>query len=332
MSDLCLLCVAAVIGIISHKTKLRLARSKILGTENTGQNREPVPLTLNDSEPSTSNQPPQGDSAKECLIVCQSVNKKAFTLHQPFNDDNTSCVGSLRNYQEKSLHQPFNDDNTFGVGSLRNYQEKSMELEITGGYVIPQNTDDTHAPLQIPQYEIPSSHPYEYPDQSQSHQYEYPSLKSIEADTRGKTNACAQEGGYSALVRPPLNTNESENGGYTSLIKDKKTTDKVGTTAKRDDTNADYTPLAISPLKDKQREDSYYTSLIKNEKTSEKAVTKANIDDVDELLYVDAIDGDYTPLAKLKPNESEVPAYQHLVKDGQKELKKPMPPGKQKKK
>ena len=93
-------------------------------------------------------------------------------------------------------------------------------------------TKDNHLPPRRPHYEIPTGRQYEY--QSHNHQYEYPSLKSTEADTKGKTDVRVQDGAYSALIRPPLNKNESENGGYTSLIKDKKTTNKVGTTAKKD--------------------------------------------------------------------------------------------------
>ena len=151
--------------------------------------------------------------------------------------------------------QPFDHDNTSENGSA--------------GYVIQPDTEDTHAPPQSPQYEIPNRRPYEYPDQSQSHQYEYPSLESKEADTKEKTDVCVQDGTYSALVRPPLNRNDS----------------------------------------------GCYTSLINNKKTSEKAEPRAKKDEVDELLYVDAIDGDYTQLAKLKPNEREVPVYQCLLKN-----------------
>ena len=208
--------------------------------------------------------------------------------------------------------------------------------------MIQPDSHDTHVSPQSPEYEVPTSHQYEYPDLSQSHQYEYPSLKSTEAETKEKTDVCAQDGAYSPLIRSPLNKNESENGGYTSLIKTEKATDKVGSTEKNDEadglsygeaTNGDYTPLVRPPLKDNESEDGCYTPLIKNDKTSEKAVPTAEKNKEDQLPYVDAIDdGDYTPLAKLKDNESKAPLYQPLLKNKQNKLKKPMTPGKQKKK
>ena len=292
---------------------------------------------MNDSEPSTSNQPTQEDSANERLY--EWVNKEAFSLPQPFNHDNTFGDGSLRNNRKELeetggyVIQPDTEE-LKELEETRGYviqpeTEELKELEETGGYVIQPDTEDTHVLLQSPQYEVPTGHQYEYPDKRQSHQYEYPSLKSTEADTKEKTDVCTQEGAYSALIRPPLNKNESENGGYTSLIKDKNATDKVGTTAKKDKTNGDYTPLVRPSSKDKESEDSYYTSLIKNDKTNDKAVTKAKKDHVDELPHVNAIDGDYTPLAKPK---HKAPLYQPLLKIRQKELGKPMPPEKLKKK
>ena len=261
---------------------------------------------MNEGEPSTSNEPTQRDSqayeiSNERPYEC--TDNTVFTSPQPVNHDTSSSDGS-------------------------------------GGYVIQPDTEDTHAPPQSPNYEVPTSHQYEYPDQSQSHQYEYPSLKTTEAETKEKTDVCTQDGAYSPLIRSPLNKNESENGGYTSLNKTEKATDKVGSTDKNDEadglsygeeTNGDYTPLVRPLSKDKEIEDGCYTPLIKNNKISEKAVPTAEKDKEDELPYVDPIDGDYTPLAKLKDNESKVPLYQPLLKNRQKELKEPMPPGKQKK-
>ena len=220
---------------------------------------------MNEREPSTSNKPTQRDSHGYEIPnarTYEGIHNTAFTLPQPINHDNTSDNGSA-------------------------------------GYVIQPVTKDSHLPQRRPHYEIPTSRQYEYPDQSQNHQYEYPSLKSAEGNTKKKTDVCVEDGAYSALVRPPLNKNESENGGYTSLIKDKKTTNKVGTTAKKDEadglsyvdaTNSNYTPLVRPPFKDKESEDGCYTSLIKNEKTREKADTRAKKGKVDELSYVRPID------------------------------------------
>ena len=189
---------------------------------------------MNEREPSTSNKPTQRDSQGYEIPnarTYEGIHNTAFTLPQPINHENTSEDGSA-------------------------------------GYVIQPETEGKHLPPQSPQYEIPTSRPYEYADQSQSHQSEYPSLGSKEADTKEKTSVGVQDGGYSALVRPPLNRSES----------------------------------------------GCYTSLIKNEKTSEKADPTAKKDKEDELPYVNAIDGDYTQLAKLKLKEREVPVYESLLK------------------
>jgi hypothetical protein len=163
----------------------------------------------------------------------------------------------------------------------RNNREESIEPEATGGYVIPQtdiegSTHDEGYVIERPdtdpqrsQYELPNSHLYEsceYPDQSQSHEYEYPSIMNKRADIAGRTD----DDGYSALIRPPLNRNESENGGYTSLIKGRQTSENSGTTGKEDDAdvvdpnNSDYTPLVRTPLKDNESESSHYEPLLTN--------------------------------------------------------------------
>ncbi len=130
---------------------------------------------------------------------------------------------------------------------------------------------------QSPKYELPQSHKYQYPDQPPNHEYEYPDVRVV-------------NGGYSALVRPPLNKNESENSGYTSLINCQKTREEASVTGR------------------------------KNE--------------ADRLLYVDAIDGDYTQLVRqpLKDNENEAPRYQPLLNNGQRSevMKKPMQRGREK--
>ena len=214
---------------------------------------------MNESESSTNNQPTQGDFDQPNERQYEYVDTTAFTLPQPFNH------------------------NSSGDGSLRNNQKESTELEETGEYVIQPDTQeenahegdyviknpdtngrDIHVPPQTPQYEIPTSVQYKYLDQSRSHQYGCPSLNNKEADTMVKTDTCVQDSAYSPLAKPPLNRNEGENGGYTFLKKEEKTTAK----------------------KDKE----------------------------DELLYVDVIDSPYTPLVRLKHNESEVPVYQSLQK------------------
>ena len=201
---------------------------------------------MNEREPSTSNEPTQSDSEayeipNERPYEC--TDNTVFTSPQPFDHDNTSEIGSAE-------------------------------------YVIQPDTEDTHAPPPSPQYEIPNSRPYEYPDQSQSHQYEYPSLESKEADTKEKTDVCVQDGADSALVRPPLNKNESENGGYTSLNKDRKTTDKVGSTAKEDE--ADELPYVntidgdYTPLKSNESEMPVYQPLLKKGTEETNAAGKAD--------------------------------------------------------
>jgi hypothetical protein len=136
----------------------------------------------------------------------------------------------------------------------------------TGGYVIERPND--------PPYELPhSAHEYEYPDLSQSHQYEYPSINK-KADIAGRTDISTDGDGYSALIRPPLNRNESENGGYTSLIKGQQTSENSGTAGKEDDAgdrssyvvpnDGNYTPLVRTPLKDNESETPRYEHLLTN--------------------------------------------------------------------
>ena len=242
-----------------------------------GQNQTPLLPSLNESEPSTSNQPTQGDFDEPNEHLYEYAVKTAFTLPPPSNHNSSS-----------------------GDGPLRNNQTESTELEETGEYVIQPDTEegnahdgdyviknpdpeesDTQVPPQIPQYDIPTNPQYKYPDQSQRNQYWCPSLNNKEADTRGEKNACVQNGAFSPLVRLPLNKNKSDNGGSTSLNREER----------------------------------------KNEKGDDAEKKEKEL----ELLqYVDVIDSYYTPLAKLRDNESEVPVYQPLLKNKQKELKKPM--------
>ena len=95
---------------------------------------------------------------------------------------------------------------------------------------------------------------------------------NMRADIAGRTD----DDGYSALIRPPFNRNESENGVYTSLIKGQQTSENSGTTGKEDDAgdrssyvnvdpnNSDYTPLMRTPLKDNESESSHYEPLLTN--------------------------------------------------------------------
>jgi hypothetical protein len=101
------------------------------------------------------------------------------------------------------------------------------------------------------------------------------------ADIAGRTD----DDGYSALIRPPLNRNESENGVYTSLIKGQQTSENSGTAGKEDDANDRSSYVNVDP------NNSDYTPLVR------------------------------TPL---KDNESESPRYEHLLTDGQRTPKEPM--------
>ena len=277
---------------------------------------------MNEGEPSTSNQSTQEDSEvyeilNERLYEC--VDKTTFTSPQPFNHD------------------------TSGNGSLRSNHKQSMELEKTRKYVIQPETEeenahdgdfvikypdtkerDIQAPPQTPQYEIPISPQYEYPYHSQSHQYECPSLNNKEADTRGRTNACAQDSAYAPSARPPLNKNERENEGDTSLNKEEKISEKGDATAKRNEedellyvyvTNSDCTPLVSQTLKDNESENGGHTSLINEQQTSEKGDTTAINDKEDELFYADAKNGNYTPLVSQTLKENENGGNTSLIKE-----------------
>lgn len=99
-------------------------------------------------------------------------------------------------------------------------------------------------------YEIPQSAKYEYPEQPQSHQYEYPSIGALqlqngksknvkekrnkEASKTGKTGVGVTDGEYTALVRPPLNNNESDDSGYTHLNNIQRGREKAVATERTD--------------------------------------------------------------------------------------------------
>ena len=299
---------------------------------------------MNENEPSTSNQATQGDFDEPNGRQYEYVFKRTFTSPQPFNHD-TSCNGSMRINQDES--RELEEAGEYVI--LPNTEEENAR---NGDYVI-KNPDikerGTEPSPQIPQHDIPTCPEYEYPYLSQSHQFGCPSLNNNEADRRGKTNSCVQDSAYSPLARRPLNKNENDHGGPTSLIREERKSEKGDTTAKKDKgdellqyvdvidsyytvTNSDGTPLVSETLKEHQSDNGRYTSLIREEATREKADTTAIKDNEDELLYVDVIDSHYTPLAKLNDNEREVPFYQPLLKNNQKELKEPTLRQKQKKK
>ncbi len=120
---------------------------------------------------------------------------------------------------------------------------------------------------QSAKYELPQSHKYEDPDQPPNHQYEYPDVRVV-------------NGGYSALVRPPLNKSESENSGYTSLINGQISREANATERKDqadrllyvDLIDGDYTALVRLPLKD--NEVPRYQPLLNNSQRSEEMKKK----------------------------------------------------------
>ena len=78
-----------------------------------------------------------------------------------------------------------------------------------------------------------------------------------------------------------------------------------------------YSPLVRPPLSKYESENSGYTSLINGQVSREASATERN-DQADRLLYVDTMDGDYTPLVRQPLKENEAPCYQSLVKNGRK--------------
>ena len=181
---------------------------------------------------------------------------------------------------------------------------------------------------QSPKYEIPQSPTYEYPERPQSHQYEYPSLgKPIlkkktqrEADTTGiYTYTGVMGSGYSPLVRPPVNNNESDDTGYTHLNNVQRRKEKAGATERTDKPggllnamDGEYTPLVRPSLKNKCEDSSH---LINGQKTSDEGAASGGKNEADELLYVAAMDSQYTALARppLKNSKSEAPGYAPLI-------------------
>jgi hypothetical protein len=180
---------------------------------------------------------------------------------------------------------------------------------------------------QSPKYEIPQSPTYEYPERPQSHQYEYPSLgKPIikkttqrEADTTGiYTDTGVMDSGYSPLVRPPVNNNESGDTGYTHL-NNFQTGKEAGATERTDKPDGllnamdgEYTPLVRPSLKNKCEDSSHQ---INGQKTSDEGGASGGKNEADELLYVAAMDSQYTALARppLKNSKSEAPGYAPLI-------------------
>ncbi len=78
-----------------------------------------------------------------------------------------------------------------------------------------------------------------------------------------------------------------------------------------------YSPLVRPPLSKYESENSGYTSLINGQVSKEASATERN-DQADRLLYVDVMDGDYTPLVRQPLKDNEAPCYQSLVNNGRK--------------
>ena len=73
-----------------------------------------------------------------------------------------------------------------------------------------------------------------------------------------------------------------------------------------------YSPLVRPPLGKNGSESNGYTSLI-NGQVSKEASATGRKDQADRLLYVDAMDGDYTPLVRPPLKNNEAPRYQPLL-------------------
>ena len=137
--------------------------------------------------------------------------------------------------------------------SNSDFQPASRQIQVHG--ILTQGLDNQNDHVndrtfgelaQDSQYELTDGHQYECVDQlHENHQYEYPFLGDKKADTT-RTAVCAKDNGYSPLARPSLNENETENGGYTSLIKDEKASEKGGTTAKNGTDGLSYVDIIYS--------------------------------------------------------------------------------------
>ena len=146
--------------------------------------------------------------------------------------------------------------------------------------------------IQSPQYQRPTNHGYEHPENRQSQPYEYPFLGNEQTNVTEN----AEDSGYAQLIRQLRNRNESEDSGYTSLIKAEGTIDqeigamgiKGNEDGKQDDDNVidgHYTPLARRRLTEAQR----YQSLIKdqNGKENSKVGVTGTREEAEGLSYVD---------------------------------------------
>jgi hypothetical protein len=78
-----------------------------------------------------------------------------------------------------------------------------------------------------------------------------------------------------------------------------------------------YSPLVRRPVSKYEHENSGYTSLINGQVSREASATERK-DQADRLLYVDVMDGDYTPLVRQPLKDNEAPCYQSLVNNGRK--------------
>ena len=78
-----------------------------------------------------------------------------------------------------------------------------------------------------------------------------------------------------------------------------------------------YSPLVRPPLSKYESENSGYTSLI-NGQVSKEASATGRKDKADQLLYVDVMDDNYTPLVRQPLKDNEAPCYQSLVNYGRK--------------
>ncbi len=76
--------------------------------------------------------------------------------------------------------------------------------------------------------------------------------------------------------------------------------------------NGVYFPLVRPPLGKYESENSGYTSLINGQVSKEVSATGRK-DQADRSLYVDVMDGDYTPLVRQPLKDNEAPCYQSLV-------------------
>ena len=290
---------------------------------------------MNESEPSTSNQPTQGDFEVYEIPnehLYEYVDKTTFTSSQRFDQD-SSGDGSLRNNPEESMELE-----EIPTSPQYEYPDQSQSHQYERPSLNNKEADTRGKPNVCAQdsANFPHARPPLNKNESENGSYssitkeEKPSEKGDATAKKDKEDELfyvdATNGDYTPLGSKTLKENESKNGGYTSLTKEEKPSEKGDATAKKDKehelfyvdaTNGDYTPLGSKTLKENESENGGYTSLTKEEKPSEKGDATAKKDKEDELFYVEATNGDYTPLGSktLKENESENGGYTSLTKE-----------------